>query len=337
MIQRLVQIVSTLTPRLMTVGDVNAGQQNKSYFILDGSISRSLGQHEKWVQLTVQIMCPSAEEVSEITGNLNVIPITEDVFWAMHDLIDQFRSKSPPLLNDNATRGSSTVNLVTQYITDSCLSQPEMPNVDIVTDRPKGDSENESEEPKTPDYPRQIIPSVPPKYDDSEVGPNPYPAYQITPYYSTKSGLMQIPATGPLPQQGQTDDPTKPNYIPGGGSNTRAATCGIVQLHLPITRYRYCGIAERLGKPPVIPTPLPKDQTGGYILLSWHVTPFYVVPAYDGLTPVYRCDFEFEYAKVAADNSANPEFPTGKLPFSLFGKETPVMTSDYFSSDILGI
>lgn len=82
-----------------------------------------------------------------------------------------------------------------------------------------------------------------------------------------------------------------------------------------------------------MPSPKPTNPDE-FVLLSWYLSPFSVVPAPDGVTPIFRIDGEFRYAKIAANDSVNPEILMGKLPFSQFGPGK--ITAESFSDGIKG-
>jgi hypothetical protein len=324
MLQRLMQIVTGLTPPLMTNPQ---GNLQKAYWFTSASVSRSLGQKSKWVRLDVTIRCPALDVANEITGNVNLIPVTQDIWHAMNPIVkNQTEGLSPDLIKDKHSRGSSGLHLVTQVLTEPCLEQEEPPEV-TVSDERDDSSIQENPEPRSPQYRRDIVPEIPSKYDPNPVGNYPYTTYKYDMDVDTNEGYKQIPITGPPPG---SDDPSDPNYQSGGSTK---GTSGIVRVHLPITRYTIRFVAERLGKPPIMPSPKPTN-TEEFILLSWYLSPFSVVPAPDGITPVFRIDGEFRYAKVTANDSLNPEIFMGKLPFSQFGPDK--ITQEYFSKEMKG-
>lgn len=325
MIQRLMEIVTGLTPPLMTNFQ---GNNQQAYWFTSASVSRSLGQKVKWVKLDVTIRCPPLEFANEITGNVNLIPVTEDIWHAMNPIVrNQVQGISPDLLNDKNTRGSSSLHLVTQALTEPCLSQEEPPEVTV--SQPTEDiPPQQNQEPRNPQYSRDIIPEIPSKYDPSP-SPYPYTTYKYDMDVDTNEGFKQFPITGPSPG---SDDPSSPNYQSGGSTKTKA-TSGVARVHLPITRYVIRFVAERLGEPPIMPSPKPTNPDE-FVLLSWYLSPFSVVPAPDGVTPIFRIDGEFRYAKIAANDSVNPEILMGKLPFSQFGPGK--ITAESFSDGIKG-
>lgn len=314
MIERLISIVvDTLTPPLMAGGV----PLERAYFMMDASIQRSLGQKNRWVELNVAILCPQPETVTGAAVNLNVTPIYLDIKDCIKKIIPQ-NGVNPQLVKDNASRGSSIVKLITQGLTRSCQDYPTLPTIDFLVNYGPSQSNNQTNEQKPNDPTKEILQSTPSKYDQQSIGQYPYTIYNIDVTYKTKSGIKQIPTTGSVQDQSASDP-----------------TCGLVQVHMPISRVRYLGMAERIGAFPVLPNPV-ANNTDEFVLLDWHLSPMYAVPSYDGVTPVYRCDFYYEYAITVALDQTFPIVKLGKLPFSLFGFEEPG-GDEIFSNQILGI
>lgn len=378
MLQRLIQIAATLTPRTMVVPNPGEEQDTKnSYFFVGASVERSLGQREKWVRLEFQIMCPPVDLAGEFTGNVNLLPITQDVFYAMNNRIKQEGGITPSLVRDKGTRGSSPIVLMSNELAESCAGQVEPPTVDLVEDSGASSTNNSSPDYKSPGQTQQVIPQTPSKYDKSQdTYKYPYPVYNMKKEERHESGSVAMPKTGPLEgegfggpygggspgdspspelstrtsrpgsrrritrNRGPSVQPLVTNTASGnyGGSQSGKGTVSIARIHLPLTRIRYTFTAERLGIPPQLPSPTPNDSNE-YVLLRWYISPYYVVPAYDGITPVFRVDGEFVYAKKTATSVDNIQIPMGKLPFSLFGpgELTSISSSVFSDKRILGI
>jgi len=134
--------------------------------------------------------------------------------------------------------------------------------------------------------------------------------YMIQSYYEADQHVYMIPLAGtlPAPVRGESVLSTQPRAQPFPGSDTLTSTqqrpsTAFVQLAAPTLLWIVDWTAQRLGSPPITPSPEPEDPN--WVLLDEHYNPTMITVAVDGRTPLYRLTGTFVYGHRHATDTVN--------------------------------
>jgi hypothetical protein len=284
-------------------------------YIRHASISRSLGQGEKSIELTLALQQTQSDQAT--IGNLRIDSLRIDVSQIYEALASQSGGINPGLLNDSGSRGTSITRMVVAGLTQSCqLFQiadsdggeitgtvpprgPEPPVVSIRTD--------------------DILPSFPTTYATG------FPASQYTQYkselqYKNDTGCISCPIAGPVSS--------------GSGSGSGIAqSVAVFRLRQPTSEMIVTGIAERVQGRPTLPAPISTDDN--LVLLEWNPVATSPTVLNDGITPVFRVGYYYRYALLTPLDPTSPSFNMGILPWTNIPFSSSVMTPDDFSQGII--
>lgn len=307
----MLQYLFRLASSMVQFGNPNVG------YIRHASVSRSLGQNEKSVELTLAIQQTPSDQAS--IGNLRIDSLRIDVGQIYAALASQ-DGTNPSLLNDSGSRGSSVTEMVVAGLTSACqLFEIDDPDEGEITGTvPPHGPPPPSVFFRTDD----IIPSYPSDYS-IDAQSHPYTQYKNELQYRNDTGLIQCPVAGPSQQSSSGSGS-------GSGSNP---TSVVFRVRQPTSELIVTGVAERVGASPTLPAPVSTDDN--FVLMEWNPVATSPSVLEDGVTPVVRLGYYYRYAMLAPLDPTSPTFSMGVLPWTTIPFGSSQMTPEDFSDGII--
>lgn len=334
MIQRCFQIViakMAIDPTQPPIG-----------FVIDASIRESLGEDDKWVDVSITFMQYPVGNASTLgPGSLRLDPVMSDVFDVMESVFGDNAGRNPDLPNSAGTQGTAEITLMTAALKQACSD----------TQASNAANNPEAAGPEAAPYlPAINVQSTPPVndrqslYDGSSYNPStqntptPYTHYRGSIEYEIMSHVLTCPTTGPPPNSGGGSSGNSGGPSSGPGSPQWGWPAAQFALSSPTGVLRVDFQAERIGATPKIPTIKPNQTPNGpQLTLNFYRIRNEMPEVWvDGSTKIYTVNGYYEFAmdKVPQDGDA---ISMGALPWTTLPFEDQTIALSDNSGDGSGM